>query len=133
MARKKRSTYTPEQKKAILAEAVKRKLTAKQVQQSFGVTPVTYYLWRRKLGVAGPRARRAVTAIAARAAIGQGLQSQLRAAVQARVRLMLPDIVRGEVNEYLAEIFGGAPARRGRKPGRTPARRRRAGRPRKKR
>jgi hypothetical protein len=40
------------------------------------------------------------------------LSGQLRTAVQAKVRQILPDIVRGEVSNYLDELFG---TRRGRK------------------
>lgn|GEM_PF-1699861 len=114
--RKKRTSYTPEQRKQILATALKDGLTAGQVQKKFGVTPVTYYSWRKKSGVAGRRGRRpAAAAVAAAPAFGGDLTRQVRSAVQARVRALLPDIVRGEVGAYLDGLFGASGRRRGRR------------------
>lgn len=104
-SRRKRHAYTSENRTTILAAAAKQGLTALQVQKRFGVTPVTYYSWRRKYGVSGSRA--ASTA----ASRGVNLESQVRSEVQARVRQILPDIVRSEVSHYLESLFG---SRRGR-------------------
>jgi mono/diheme cytochrome c family protein len=57
-ARRKRHTYTQSQRTTILSTAQKEGLTAAQVQKKFGVTPVTYYSWRKKTGVAASRGRR---------------------------------------------------------------------------
>ncbi|MGH3056557.1 MAG: transposase [Gaiellaceae bacterium] len=103
--RRKRHHYTAAQRSMVLAAAQKEGLTALQVRRRFGVTPVTYYSWRKKLGVA---ARRGTTLRAS----GGPLGGQLRTAVQAKVREMLPDIVRGEVSSYLDQLFGSS---RGRK------------------
>lgn len=111
MAKRARKSYTEAQRAEILAAATKDGLTANEVQKRFGVTPVTYYSWRKKTGVAGRRGRRP-------AATGGGdLAAQVRAGVQSRVREMLPGIVREEVGAYLDGLFGGKP-RRGRRPGR---------------
>src|SRR5262245_44990424 len=94
-SRRKRHTYSSENRANILAAANREGLTALQVQKRFGVTPVTYYSWRRKYGASGARAALALTGR------GSSLESQVRNEVQARVRKILPDIVRGEVSHYL--------------------------------
>ena len=105
-ARRKRHTYSSAHRTNILAAAQKEGLTAVQVQKRFGVTPVTYYSWRRKYGVSGRR-----SAVVASNGRGNRLESQVRSEVQARVRRMLPDIVRGEVSHYLDALFGSRRAR----------------------
>lgn len=109
VAKRKRKSYTAEQRRTILAAAQKQGLTATQVQKKFGVTPVTYYSWRKKVGATGRRGRRP-----GRVAAGAsgGLAGVVRDEVQARVRSMLPDIVRAEVSTYLDSVLGGR--RRGR-------------------
>ena len=96
MARKKvrrGMRYAPAEKARIMAIARKRGLTALQVQKQFGVSPLTFYRWR------GPvRGRRGAGA-------GAG-EADLRAQVQARVRAILPAVIREEVNAYLASILG---------------------------
>lgn len=105
--RKKRTNYTEAQRTQILAAAQKDGLTAAQVQKKFGVTPVTYYSWRKKTGATARPGRRAVVA----AASGD-LHGQVRAEVQAKVRQILPAIVRGEVSAYLDSLFGARGRRR---------------------
>jgi transposase-like protein len=106
-SRRKRHQYTEEQRTSILAAAKKDALTALQVQKKFGVTPVTYYSWRKKTGLTAQRG-------GLYAAIGRSadLTGQVRAEVQTKVRQILPGIVRNEVSAYLDEIFG---SRRGRR------------------
>lgn len=113
MARKPRKTYTEAQRQQVLNVATSEGLTALQVQKRFGVTPVTYYSWRKKKGLKGPRGRK--PGIAAVAASGGDLSAQVRAGVQARVRAILPGVVRDEVARYLDTLFGaeGKSARRG--------------------
>jgi transposase-like protein len=112
MAKRTRKRYTDAQKKTILAAANQEGLTAAQVQKKFGVRPVTYYSWRKKTGATRRRGR---PAGAARPA--GDLANVVRGEVQTRVRAMLPDIVRGEVNRYLDTLLGSAagPARRRRR------------------
>jgi transposase-like protein len=110
MARsRKRKSYSEAKRNDILAAAQKEGLTAAQVKQKFGVTPVTYYSWRKKYALAGRRGGRRG---AVRAGRGSDIQSQLRSEVQAKVREILPDIVRTEVSAYLGSLLGGR--RRGR-------------------
>jgi transposase-like protein len=104
--RKKRQSYTAEQRAEILAAAQRDSLTAEQVKKKFGVTPVTYYSWRKKAGAT----RRRGGAITTRG--GRGSDNMLRAEVQTRVRQMLPDIVRSEVNSYLDSLFGASGRKR---------------------
>lgn len=120
MARKKTrrgKRYGPAEKQRILAAARKQGLTAVQVQKKFGVSPLTFYRWR------GPvRGRRG------RSAAGRPATSDLRAQVQARVRAVLPGVIRDEVNSYLSSILGSRGPGRPRGSGK---RRRGPGRPRK--
>jgi transposase-like protein len=101
-ARKKRQNYTAEQRAKILAAAKAEKLTAAQVQKRFGVTPVTYYSWRKKTGLTRKRETRAVVA---RPAAKDDLSAQVRGEVQAKMRQIIPGIVRSEVSAYLDSIF----------------------------
>ena len=110
--RKKRTEYTPEQREKVLAAAKSEKLTAAQVQKKFGVTPVTYYSWRKKTGLTRKRGTRAVVA---RPAAKDDLSAQVRGEVQAKMRQIIPGIVRSEVNAYLDSIFGVKRGRRRRK------------------
>lgn len=107
--RKKRQTYTPQQRTEILAVAQRDRLTAAQVKRKFGVTPVTYYSWRKKTGTSRRHGGASTTR---RIATGGTLQNQLRAEVQNRVRQVLPEIVRTEVNSYLNTLFASGPGRR---------------------
>jgi len=116
MAKRERKTYTEAQRKQILATAVAEKLTAEQVKKRFGVKHVTYYSWRKKAGIKGPRGRKpAAFAVAARVASGGGLNAQVRAGVQAKVREILPAIVREEVSSYLDSLFGAGARKRARR------------------
>jgi transposase-like protein len=97
--RRKRTVYSLQKRSTILAAAEKEGLTALQVKQRFGVTPVTYYSWRRKY-------RGASTTTVVRARRGGGdLEQQVRSEVQAKVRSILPAIVRTEVSSYLDTVF----------------------------
>ena len=111
--RKKRTEYTPEQRAKVLAAAKAEKLTAAQVQKKFGVTPVTYYSWRKKSGASVKRGTR-VVGVAARPVTG-GLSAQVRSEVQNKMRQIIPSIVRNEVSAYLDAIFGAKRGRRRKK------------------
>lgn len=122
MAKRARKTYTDAQRKQILETATREDLTAEQVKKRFGVTPVTYYSWRKKAGIVGKRGRRPKQRAGVIVPIGSGtgVAAQLRAGVQSRVREILPAIVREEVSRYLDELFGsGAPRRRRGRPRKT--------------
>jgi transposase-like protein len=112
MARKKRTRYAEAQRRQILETAVRERLTAADVKKKYGVTPVTYYSWRKKYGVGtrqggGPRAAAAGVALN-----GGGITQQVRSAVQSKVRALVQDVVRAEVDNYLASLFGGGAGKR---------------------
>lgn len=103
-ARRKRQRYTDQQRTQILEAARKDGLTAADVQKKFGVTPVTYYSWRKKSGTTRRR-RGSVAAAAGRSTHNGDFASQMHRDVQARVRQVLPEIVRAEVNAYIDEVL----------------------------
>jgi transposase-like protein len=108
--RRKRKTYTSQQRSLILATARRDGLTASDVRKKFGVTPVTYYSWRKKSGVTS-RGIRGVGR-AARLVAGVDLKNQVRSEVRSKVRQILPEIVRGEINSYLSTILASGRGRR---------------------
>ena len=110
MAKRARKSYTPQKRAEILAAAQRENLTANDVKKKFGVTPVTYYSWRKKEGLIGRRGRR--PGLLALSASGN-IATQVRAGVQAKVRAVMPGIVREEVTSYLNTLFAS-----GRRPGR---------------
>ena len=65
--RKKRVQYTEAQRAKVLAAAKAENLTALQVQKKFGVTPVTYYSWRKKSGLTRGRGGAATVPVPVRA------------------------------------------------------------------
>jgi transposase-like protein len=111
MAKRARKTYTTQKRSEILAAAQRENLTANDVKKKFGVTPVTYYSWRKKEGLVGRRGRR--PSLLTQVGGGGNVAVQLRAGVQAKVRAMMPGIVREEVTNYLNALFAS-----NRRPGR---------------
>jgi len=103
MAKRVRHTYTPQKRASILAAALQENLTADDVKTKFGVTPVTYYSWRKKEGLVGRRGRRP-SALALSPSRGN-IESQLRTGVRAKVRALVPSMVREEVSTYLSALF----------------------------
>jgi transposase-like protein len=114
-ARKKRTEYTPEQRAKVLAAAKAENLTAAQVQKKFGVTPVTYYSWRKKTGITRKRGTRTATAAVVARPVTGDLGAQVRSEVQNKMQQIIPGIVRAEVSAYLDSIFGAKQGRRRRK------------------
>jgi transposase-like protein len=111
MAKRPRKSYTPQKRAEILAAAQKGNLTANEVKKKFGVTPVTYYSWRKKEGLVGRRGRR--PSLLTQSGATHNIATQLRAGVQAKVRSIMPGIVREEVTNYLNTLFAS-----NRRPGR---------------
>jgi len=103
--RRTRHQYPPEQRAKILLAAQQQGLTAEAVQKRFGVIPVTYYSWRKKAGVTRPHGTKMVGADA----LGGG---RIQAEVQARIRTLLPALVRSEVSNYLEQAFRSGRRRR---------------------
>jgi transposase-like protein len=104
--RKKRMEYTAEQREKVLAAAKAEHLTAAQVQKKFGVTPVTYYSWRKKSGVTRKRGTKAAAVAVVPRPVAGDLGAQVRTEVQNKMRQIIPGIVRAEVSAYLDSIFG---------------------------
>ena len=52
--RKKRRSYSLADKDAIMADATNNRMSARQVQKKYGVTPVTFYLWRKERKLTNP-------------------------------------------------------------------------------
>ena len=117
-ARRKRRRYTSADRSQVLAAAQREGLTAIQVQKRFGVTPVTYYSWRKKSGVTRRRRGGAVTIARGAGRLDAGrlddLTSQVRSEVRMRVVEILPSIVRSEVSQYLNTLLA-AGSRTGRR------------------
>jgi transposase-like protein len=120
-----RRRYSRAEKQRILSIAAKEGLTGAQVQRKFGIAQLTFYRWRGP--VRGPKAR-AARAAGAGAVMGAGGTESIRAEVRRGVQAVLPQVIREEVANYLAQILGNAPRRRGRPPG---SKNKRPGRPRK--
>ncbi len=108
-ARRARTRYSDQERQRILAAAKERGLTALQVKKEFGVTPVTYYSWRKK-GLGTPRRRRAaaVGAATGRALAGAANMADL-------VRDELRQMIRRMIPEVIASELGTGGRRRGRK------------------
>src|SRR5260370_1140038 len=97
-----RKRYTPEQKKNILDTAAKEDLTGAQVAKRFGVATLTFYRWRGP--VRGPRAK---AAAASQQLGGLRIDEQaIRQAVRGSVARVLPQIIREEVEQALAQMVG---------------------------
>lgn len=107
-----RKQSTTGERQRILATAEREGLTALQVQKRFGVKPVTYYSWRKKVGLKGRRGRK--PAKSGRAGAGAGfargadLAGQVRQALRAEIARMLPELIRSEVEG----MIGGTGGRR---------------------
>jgi transposase-like protein len=98
LAKRTRKKYSAEMKAKILAAAKAEGLTATDVKRKFGVTPVTYYSWRKTSRSAprGPRAKR-----------NTNLEQQLRGEVREHIQKLLPEIIRSEAAAHLHLLFSG--------------------------
>jgi transposase-like protein len=92
---KQRKRYSPSERKTILADALAGKLTGKQVAEKYGISALTYYLWRKKTAP-GRRA-----APGRNGAIANTAETKLRAAVRAKMTGLLAKILDEEVDRIL--------------------------------
>ncbi len=112
--RKTRTRYSDAERQNILETAEREGLTAAKVKERFGVTPVTYYSWRKK-GAAGKRGKKGGRAVVAAAAVGKAvggamnIADTIRDEIRSHIRRLLPGIL-------ASELGGGEPdGRRGKK------------------
>jgi transposase-like protein len=92
---KQRKRYSPAERKMILADALAGKLTGNQVAEKYGISALTYYLWRKKTAP-GRRA-----APGRNGAIASTAETKLRAAVRAKMTGLLAKILDEEVDRIL--------------------------------
>jgi len=92
---KPRKRHSAEEREKILAEAKAAKLTGKQVAEKYGISTLTYYLWRKK---AGSERRKAP---GKNGTLTNAAEVKLRAAVRAKVTGLLPKILDEEVERIL--------------------------------
>jgi transposase-like protein len=100
--------YTDAERQRILTAARRENLTGAQVQDRFGVTQVTYYLWKKR---ARPAIRDAARTVRESGVLD--LAEEVRRQIRDRIRGMIPDTVRSEISSVISDITGGA-GRRGR-------------------
>ncbi len=105
--RRARARVTDTRRQEILQIAAREGLTGAQVAKRFGISQVTYYLWRKKAGLKG-RARRGR---ASGAAPVVGMAGTIRAQVRSAIQAMLPQLI----SEEIAVALGGRRGRRSRR------------------
>jgi transposase-like protein len=108
---KPRRRYSPAERQRILAAARRAKLTGAQVAKRFGISPITYYVWKKKGGAEPRRKRRMVaTGRAVGTTLGRSvnLVDAIRHEVRAHIGRLLPDILKSEVGRAV----GGSGRRR---------------------
>jgi len=103
-----RRRFTPAERARILAAAHREGLTGAKAAKKFGISQVTYYLWRKN---ARPAIREAAQAVRKSGVIH--LADEIRERLRDQIRRMVPDVVRKEIDAVLADISGGR--RRGRR------------------
>lgn len=96
---KKRKRYTEQERARILAAVDRKGLTYAQAARTFGVSEVTIWKWR-KVAKTAPWERNRQHA----QAVGS-LAGFVRAEVRARMRQVLPGIVREETAAYARRVF----------------------------
>ena len=111
-----RRRFTEAQRQQILETARREGLTGRQVQDRFGITQVTYYLWRRKVGATRPRLQQAE---AAAATVGKTLAGamniadMIRMEIRKRIGQLVPEILSSEIEGATGAAVRGRRRRRG--------------------
>jgi len=92
--------YTKEEKAKILAAAKKEGLTGEQASKKFGISMLTFYRWRGPVRGKKKRGRPvgSKNRVAGRVKVDT---AAVRREVQAKIRKMLPQIIREEVARAL--------------------------------
>lgn len=99
--------YEPAERARMLAAAKREGLSGSAAAKKFGISQLTFYTWRKKAGTSthGRRGRPKRTSLLD----SRDLSGQLRQAVRAKVREMLPEVIEQEIGASL-----GGRASRGR-------------------
>ena len=100
-AKRTRKRYSARRRQEIIAVANREGLTATDVQHRFGVIPVTYYSWRKKVA---EDVRRANPKPPVRRR--NGIEQRARDAVRSRLAKQIPRIVQEEVDRILDSMLG---------------------------
>jgi transposase-like protein len=97
-----RKGYSAEKKAEVLAAAKKDKMTGEQVAEKFGISTLTFYRWRGPVRGKKKRGRPvgSKNRVAGKVKVDA---AAVRREVQAKIRKMLPQIIREEV----AKALGG--------------------------
>ena len=90
-----RKRFSPAERAKILAAARAANLTGKQVAAKYGISTVTYFVWKKQAGQGG---RKAATKTRALASV---TESKLRSVVRTKVTRLLPRILKEEVDRIL--------------------------------
>src|SRR5689334_3280542 len=90
-----RKRFSAAERAKILAAAKKANLTGKQVAAKYGISMVTYYVWKKQAGQGGHKAPTRTSGFSGAA------ESKLRAVVRAKVTRLLPRILKEEVDRIL--------------------------------
>jgi transposase-like protein len=94
-----RKRYTPAERTRILATARREGLSGRKAAERFGISEVTYYLWRKK---ARPAIRQAARDVRQSGVID--LAADIQKQLQERIRQLMPDAIRKEIDAVLADI-----------------------------
>ena len=100
-----RRRYTPDERARILGAARREGLTGAQVSNRYGISEVTYYLWRKN---ARPALRQAVRNVRDSGVFD--LAEQIRDQLRDQVQRAVPDVVRREIDLIFSDLR--APRRR---------------------
>ena len=92
---KQRKRHSAAEREKILNEAKAANLTGKHVAERYGISTVTYYLWRKQ-AERGQRKTPSTNGTLASAA-----EAKLRAAVRAKMTALLPKILDEEADRLL--------------------------------
>lgn len=96
---------TPAERAEILQVARTEGLTGAQVAKRYGISTVTYYLWRKRDGHSVAQTNR--TSGASKSESTFTIADDVRSAVENKVREVLPGIVRHEVSRALENLLKG--------------------------
>ena len=93
--------YSDAERQNILSTAKREGLTAAKVKDRFGVTPVTYYSWRKKSGAKRrrPRGRAAAAGevVGKTVAGAMNVADAIREEIRAHIRKILPGLLADEL------------------------------------